>query len=210
MVRALTWAALTNGSRAKCLIAPPYVRNVYTQRGLFIDTSPTSGGIEASLMLDVRFPHVAEAGEFRVFRDQTALDVWPPMEPLERELVEWARHVARACVTEEEVWKWVRNNRDDAPDFWRQRRVWDPEEFTVPWLRALDWVLPAACVTSKPATGGLADGGQFEFYEPKIQDLVRSNRGLFSVFAGATEGSDLSQVPILAEVLRVARGELSV
>jgi hypothetical protein len=206
----VSWGGQQTGSQPVFLLPPPFVRNVYEQRGFFLDTSGTGSELRGTLTLDVRFPRSTAAGEFRVIRRGQAIDVWPPVDPEEQQLVSWSRQIAARATDEAEIRKQVAASRADGsfPAFWRTRELVDFEKHVNGWLSVLDWVLPATCVTALP-TGG-EPPMRYEVLELKVRALARANSTFFNAFIGATETSDLTGFPVLERVLAFAREELAV
>lgn len=209
VVRAVSWAVQESGAAIRALLPPPFVRNVYTQRGLFIDTVPTRGEFTGKLTLDVRFPRQTAGGEFRLIRDGQVVDVWPPLDVHELELVTWARAVAAACRTEQEVLERVEDQRQkgELPTFWLERELSDFEGHVEGWLKILDWVLPATCVTALPVSG--AQGPmRYEILPAKVRGLVQANPTLFKAFASASQTSNFKGFELRQQILAIAHEEL--
>jgi hypothetical protein len=211
VVRAFTWAGQEGHTPTSFLLAPPFVRNLYQQRGLFIDTTSTDGVVTSGLTLDVRFPRSDDAAQFRVVRGRAALDIWPPNDEHEQALVDWARAVAAACDSDDHVRARVDQDRDNGtlPDFWLHHELWDREKQFGAWLEMLDWVLPATCVTSSPVVLEGTIRGRFAINPLKVAALARSNRPYFIAMIDATRGADFSTHPVLGQVLAVAEQALA-
>src|SRR4028119_654597 len=130
IVQALSWAGQVDAAETLFLLPPPFVRNVYKQRGLFIDTSVTNGKLEVRLSLEVRFPRETAGGEFQVFRRGRSLEVWPEMDAAEQELVAWARTVGTVCSDVNAVRDMVETQRQasELPEFWLERELYDFEK----------------------------------------------------------------------------------
>jgi hypothetical protein len=95
-IRAVSWAAQRGYADTSFLLAPPFVRNLYTQRGLFIDASSTNGSFTGKFALEVRLPRETAAGKFEVIRNGQAVDVWPqPVDAEGAELIQWARDIGQ-------------------------------------------------------------------------------------------------------------------
>jgi hypothetical protein len=210
IAQAVSWAGQQNAAETVFLLPPPFVRNVYEQRGLFIDTSTTTGRLKGRISLKVRFPRETAGGEFRVIRQGRSLEVWPEPDVVEQELVSWARAVGAACPSAEAVRDAVETQRgtDDMPKFWLERELYDFEKHVGDWLSILDWVLPATCVTALPVGSGGPGPMRYEILDLKVRALVRSNRTLFRAFAGAAEGMNFTGSEVLKQVLALARDEL--
>src|SRR5262249_22644281 len=123
IVQAVSWAGQANAAETLFLLPPPFVRNVYEQRGLFIDTSATNGKLEGRLSLEVRFPRETAGGEFRVLRRGRSLEVWPEPDAVEQELVSWARTVGTVCPNANAVRDMVETQRraNELPKFGLER-----------------------------------------------------------------------------------------
>ena len=208
-VRALTWAGQQQGSVTRVLLAPPFVRNVYRQRGLFVDTDGTNGKLEGELILDVRFPRETAGGEFEVIRRGSPLDIWPEPDHSEKELVRWARDIGAAYADEDAIRGVVRMTRDEKsfPSFWLDRDLSDVEAQVSDWLSILDWVLPATCVTALPVSG--PSPMRYEVLDLKVRALARSNPTFFGALADASEGANFTGFEVLQQVLTIASDELS-
>lgn len=209
VVRAVSWAGQRDDAPVKCLLAPPFVRNVYTQRGLFLDTSSTNGELTAGLRLEVTFPRETVGGEFRVRRSGVDIDVWPEPDAAEQALIAWARGIAAEADDDAGVGDRVAQAREgDAwPRFWLDRELYEHDRQVEEWLTILDWVLPSTCVTALPVAS--AQGPmQYEVLEPKVRALVRANPTFFTALVSATEGADFSRHEVLRQVIVVARGIL--
>ena len=208
IVQAVSWAGQENAAETVFLLPPPFVRNVYEQRGLFIDTSSTSGRLKGRISLEVRFPKETVGGEFRVIRRGRSLEVWPEPDAVEQELVSWARAVATACPSAEAVPDMVETQRraNDLPKFWLERELYDFEKHVNAWLSILDWVLPATCVTASPVAPGDPGPMRYEILGLKVRALVRSNPTFFR----AAEGANFTDFEVvLKEVMVLARDELA-
>jgi hypothetical protein len=209
VVRAFTWVGQQETTKTVALLAPPFVRNVYQQRGLFIDTSTTRGELVGSIMLNVRFPRDTVGGEFRVIRNGAALDVWPPADKSESDLIAWARKVAKECTSDDAVARRARADRDTSsfPRFWLDRELHNFEGCVEKWVSMLDWVLPGTCVTAISVSGGAAPM-RYLALQPKVRQLVQANPTFFRAFTHATEEANFSGLELLKEILAVARDEL--
>lgn len=210
VVRAVTWAGQARGAPTRVLLPPPFVRNVYTQRGLFVDTSGTYGVMTGGLVLDVRFPRETAGGVFRVIRDGNPVDVWPDPDEHERELVAWALDVAAATRTDDDACRLVVEHRaaNRLPKFWLERELYDFAGIVAPWLSIFDWVLPATCVTALPVSGA-AIPMRYEVLGLKVRELVRANRTLFDAFVKSAEGADFTGFEVLHQVTAIACEELA-
>jgi hypothetical protein len=211
IVQAVSWAGQENAAETVFLLPPPFVRNVYEQRGLFIDTSATSGRLKGRISLKVRFPRETVGGEFRVIRRGRSLEVWPEPDAVEQELVSWARAVGAACPSAEAVRDAVETPRgaNGVPTFWLERELYDFEKHVGAWLSILDWVLPATCVTALPVGPGGPGPMRYEILDLKVRALVRSNPTFFRAVAGAAEGANFTGSEVLKQVLVLARDELA-
>jgi hypothetical protein len=211
IVQAVSWAGQENTAHTVFLLPPPFVRNVYEQRGLFIDTSSTNGRLQGRISLQVLFPRETVGGEFRVIRRGRSLDVWPEPDAVEQELVSWARAVSTACASAEAVRDMVETQRraNGLPKFWLERELYDFEKHVGAWLSILDWVLPATCVTALPVAPGGPGPMRYEILDLKVRALVRSNPTFFRAFAGAAEGANFTGFEVLKQVLVLARDELA-
>ena len=208
VVRAVSWAAQQKGSETVFLLPPPFVRNVYRQRGLFIDTSGTEGLLKGSLAMEVRFPRNTAGGEFEVIRDNTSVAVWPDPDESELELVSWAKTVGAECTNDDAVRTRVQMQRSEGalPNFWLNRELYEFEKHLTAWLSILDWVLPATCVTALPVAG--PQPIRYEVNGLKVRALVRANPSFFRAFVGASKGADFSAFEVLKQVLRIAGDEI--
>jgi hypothetical protein len=209
VVRAVSWAGQRDDAPVTCLLAPPFVRNVYTQRGLFLDTSSTNGELTAGLRLEVTFPRETVGGEFQVRRSGVDIDVWPEPDAAEQALIGWARGIAAEAGDDAGVGDRVAQAREgDAwPRFWLDRELYEHDRQVEEWLTILDWVLPSTCVTALPVVS--AQGPmQYEVLEPKVRALVRANPTFFMALVSATEDADFSRHEVLRQVIVVARGIL--
>jgi hypothetical protein len=211
-VRALTWAGQLGSAETIFLLPPPFVRNVYEQRGLFIDTSSTDGALRGSLMLDVTFPRETVGGEFQVMREGRVLDVWPSPDDIEQQLIEWARRIGRECPDGDAVPSMVVKERREGafPTFWLERELYDFAKHIRPWVSILDWVLPATCVTALPLAPSAPGPMRYEVLRPKARALVRANPTFFRAFIHAAGDADYSGFEPLGLVMKVARAELGV
>lgn len=210
IVQSVSWAGQAQSAETVFLLPPPFVRNVYEQRGLFIDTSSTGGRLKGRLSLEVRFPRETVGGEFRVIRQGRPLEVWPESDAVEKELVSWARAVGTACTDMHAIPSAVQAQRsgENWPTFWLERRLYDVEKHVNAWLSILTWVLPATCVTAIPVAPGGPAPIRYEILDLKVRALVRSNPTFFSAFAGAAEEADFTGFEVLKHVLALARDEL--
>jgi hypothetical protein len=210
VVRAVTWASQQRGAKIRTLLPPPFVRNVYTQRGLFVDTSTSDGLLKGHLTLDVRFPRETIGGEFRVIRAGSPLEVWPVTDECEQELVQWARNVAASCADDNGVHELVKSHEKQGslPRFWLERELYDFDKHVLTWMSILDWVLPATCVTALPVSDAVSPM-RYEILDLKVGALVRANSSLFDAFIKASEGCDFTGHGVLRQVLLVASKELS-
>jgi len=208
IVQSVSWAGQAGAAETLFLLPPPFVRNVYEQRGLFIDTSSTNGRLKGNLSLEVRFPRETAGGEFQVLRRGRLIEVWPGPDAAERQLISWARTVGAACPNAEAVRDMVKSQEftSESPTFWIERALDDPDKHIIAWLSILDWVLPATCVTALPVDG--PEPMRYEILDSKVQALVRANRTFFKAFVGAVEDSNLDDVPVLKQVLLLASDEL--
>jgi hypothetical protein len=212
IVRAISWAsqALVDSLPA-VFLPPPFVRNLYQQRGLFIDSAPSNSVLRGGLCLEVRFPRTIGDAPFQVWRTDGQVDVWPEPDEAELELIEWARRLAQSCSSEAEVSGAVEDawQKNSMPKFWLSRRLFDFEGHIGPWLGALDWVLPGTCITGGPAPPGANAPFQYEVLDSKVQNLVRANAALFRGFVGAaTPEVWAAQSPYYWQVLKLAADEL--
>jgi hypothetical protein len=209
VVRAVSWAAQQEAAKTVFLLPPPFVRNVYQQRGFFLDTSRTDGFLRGSLSLDVRFPRVTIGGDFEVFRHAERLEVWPASDECERELVEWARSLGDACPDTATVRRRVQAEREGGrlPRFWLERRLFEFERYVPEWLSMLDWVLPATCVTAMPVVSGEGPM-RYEILDLKVRALVRANPSFFGALVAEIEGRDFSGFEVLQKIVLIARSEL--
>jgi hypothetical protein len=210
VVRSVSWAGQENSARTMFLLPPPFVRNVYRQRGLFIDASSTGGQLTGNIMLDVRFPRETDAGEFQVIRGGAPIIVWPEPDEHEKELVLWAREIAAKCPNEDAVSKTVQSLRDaiDFPRFWLERELYDFESHVNAWLSIFDWILPATCVTAIPVQSQGSAPMRYEIAGPKVRALVRSNPTFFRAFVSASQGAEFSGFDLLRQIVTMARDEL--
>lgn len=211
VVRAVSWAGQQQDTETICLMPPPFVRNVYEQRGLFIDTSSTNGILNGKITLQVEFPRDTAAGEFQVIRRNKKLAVWSLPDAAENELVNWARAVAIDSIDSGEVRGKVAQakDRNGLPGFWLERELWDSDKQINGWLCMLDWVLPATCVTALPVSSG-PEPVRYEILDLKVRALVRANPTFFKAFVEASQDSDFTGFKVLYEVLRLARSELGI
>jgi hypothetical protein len=206
IVRAISWASQRGHADTSFLLAPPFVRNLYTQRGLFVDASGTGGQLTGKFALEIRFPRETAAGEFAVVRGGKIIDVWPRLDSDELELVQWARNIGATCSDEIQVRSTVRAQEAQGglPKFWLARELVD---FDVgEWLSILAWILPATCVTALPVDG--PEPMRYEISLLKMKALVRSNPTFFRSLLHATEGADFSRTGPLEQVLGFAKDEL--
>ena len=210
VVRAVTWMGQEDGARTEMLLPPPFVRNVYTQRGLFLDTSGTDGILKGSLQLEVRFPRTTAGGQFDLIRGGQPVEVWPDPDPSERELVRWAREIAVNSSSIEDVAARVQHARTSGsfPTFWLDRELSNFEEHVGPWLSILDWVLPATCVTGLPLGPDAPQPMRYEILERKARALIRANPSLFGAFADAADPKVLARFEVLRGIVTIARQEL--
>jgi len=209
IVQSVSWAGQAGAAETLFLLPPPFVRNVYEQRGLFIDTSSTNGRLKGKLSLEVRFPRETAGGEFKVLRRGRSIEVWPEPDAAERELISWARTIGRDCPNVDAVRKKVKKqDASEFPKFWLERGLHNFEEYNGAWLAILDWVLPATCVTALPMADGPAPM-RYEILDLKLRALVRANKTFFKAFVGAAEGDNLDDFPVLKQVLTLARDELA-
>jgi hypothetical protein len=210
-VRAVTWAGQQQEAETVFLLPPPFVRNLYEQRGLFIDTSKTDGVLTGKLILQVAFPRDTAAGEFQVRRRNNVLAVWPPPDAPEQELVDWSRRIATDSTDDDDVRNKVTQAKHDnaLPEFWLERELWDKDNQIRSWLPILNWVLPATCITALPVGSG-SGPMRYEILDPKLRALVRANPSFFRAFVEASEDSDFTGFEVLHEVLRFARTELGI
>ena len=56
VVRAVTWAGQQHGSELTFRLPAPFIRNMYIQRGYFLDSTCNNGVMNGTLTLDVCFP----------------------------------------------------------------------------------------------------------------------------------------------------------
>jgi len=208
VVRAVSWAGQRDLADTMVLLPPPFVRNAYLQRGLFIDTSRTDGVLRGRIILDVRFPRKIGFGEFDVIRNRRRITVWPTPDRAEKELVRWARRLATQCATAEEVRRKVQSvDADSLPRFWLKRELFDFERQWKRWLAILDWMLPATCVTASPLSND-DRAMQYEINEEKVRALARSNPTFFRVLVDGSEGADFTNFEVTREILSFARKAL--
>ena len=211
VVRAVSWAGQQQRAETVFLLPPPFVRNVYEQRGLFIDTSRTDGVVNGNLILQVKFPRDTAGDEFRVRRRNQELEVWPTPDETEQELVNWAREVATDATDDEDIRNKVAHAKKDSslPKFWLARELWDRDKQISGWLSILDWVLPSTCITALPVTS--AEGPmRYEILDLKVKALVRANPTFFRAFVEASSESDFTGFKVLEKVLTIARAELGI
>jgi hypothetical protein len=208
LVQAVSWAGQQGAADTLFLLPPPFVRNVYEQRGLFIDTASTGGRLKGRLWIQVRFLRDTAGGEFRVIRRGSPLEVWPEPDAAERDLVSWARSLGGACPSEEAVRDMVKAqiHANKVPKFWLERQLYDFDEHVEAWLSILDWVLPATCVTATPVSPGPM---RYEILDFKARAFVRSNPTFFRAFVGASEGANFTGFGALKAVVDLARDELA-
>lgn len=207
IIHAASWAGQEGHAEIIFLLPPPFVSNVYRQRGLFIDTSNTNGRLTGKLSLQIRFPRETAGGEFFVIRKGTPLEVWPQADNLEEELVAWARDIGAACKDTDAVCSRFAEdyNENSLPKFWLRRELYDFEKHVQPWCSILDWVIPATCVTALPdASGGL----RYEVNSAKVRALVSANPTFFRAFIDSTEGASFSGLEAIEQVLTLARSQL--
>lgn len=211
IVQSISWAGQKNSAKTVFLLPPPFVRNVYKQRGLFIDTSSTNGRLKGEISLEVRFPRETIGGEFCVIRRGDSLEVWPEPDSIEQELVSWARAVGTTCVSVEAVREMVESQRraDELPKFWLERELYDFEKHVDSWLSILDWVLPSTCVTALPVRQDGLGEMRYEICHIKLQALVRSNPTFFKAFSTSAEGASFDGFELLQQVLAMVRDELA-
>ena len=211
VVRAVTWAGQASTAETVFLLPPPFVRNVYLQRGLFIDTSRTSGLMPGKVVLEVRFPTLS-GEEFQVIRANRTIEIWPAVDESEKALVEWARAVAAKCSSMETVQEEVASQRADSklPDFWLKKELFERDKQMAEWLSILDWVLPGTCVTASPSAPGEPGPMRYTILDLKVRALVRANPTFFRALVYATEDSNFAgNFQVLREVVKIARQELS-
>jgi len=125
VVRAVSWAGQQKRAETVFLLPPPFVRNVYEQRGLFIDASQTNGLVDGNLTLQVKFLRDTAGGEFRVRRRNHELEVWPMPDETEQELVNWARKIATDTKSDEDIHNKVAQAKkaNCLPKFWLVREL---------------------------------------------------------------------------------------
>jgi len=211
VVRAVSWAGQQKRAETVFLLPPPFVRNVYEQRGLFIDASQTNGLVDGNLTLQVKFPRDTAGGEFRVRRRNHELDVWPMPDETEQELVNWARKIAADGKDDEDIRKKVAqaNEANSLPEFWLVRELWERDKQMAGWLSILDWVLPSTCVTALPVAS--SEGPmRYEILDLKVKALVRANPTFFRAFVEASKESNFQGFAVLEKVVRIAGNELGI
>ncbi|HVP46481.1 MAG TPA: hypothetical protein VMT32_07855, partial [Bryobacteraceae bacterium] len=207
----VSWAGQENATTTVFLLPPPFVRNVYEQRGLFVDTSSTNGRLSGKISLQIRFPRETAGGEFCVVRRSRSLEVWPEPDAVEQELVSWARAVATTCSNTEAVRDMFEAQRQAGvlPKFWVERELFDFDKHVSAWLSILDWVLPATCVTALPVSGG-SGPMRYEINPLKVRSLVRANPTFFRALISASEEANFTGFEVLKQVLALARRELAI
>jgi hypothetical protein len=211
IVQTVSWASQQEIAKIVFLLPPPFVRNVYEQRGLFIDTSSTGGTLTGKLSLQVSFPRETAGGEFRVVRGGRSLEVWPEPDADEKELVAWARTIAATCSSSEAIHDMVdaqRHTRGALPKYWLERQLYDFDKHVEAWLSILDWVLPATCVTARPVNPE-PEPMRYGINSAKARELIRSNPSFFKAFVVASEGADFTNFKVLKAMLDLARKELA-
>jgi hypothetical protein len=209
VVRSVSWAGQEDEAKTLFLLPPPFVRNVYLQRGLFIDASATNGLMLGKIQMQVYFPRDTAGGEFQVIRSGTSVEVWPGLDRSERELVHWAREIALEYQDDEAVRSRVVEDRNanTFPEFWLEKGLYEHDTQLQEWLSLLDWVLPATCVTALPVAGHAPM--LYEVSTPKVRALVRANSGFFRAFVSVFEGANFTGFESLERVFLIARAELS-
>ena len=207
IVQAVSWAGQAQGTNTICLLPPPFVRNIYTQRGLFIDTSSTDGRLMSTTSLLVRFPRETSGGEFSVLRQGHSIKVWPELDAVESELISWARNIGANYTDGKDIVKTVQahQNSDMLPKFWLERDLFDFDRLIVNWLSILDWVLPATCVTALPIESDGPTPMRYAVSKLKARFLICANPSLFKAFAKAAEDANFTGFEVLREVLSLAR-----
>lgn len=185
VVRAVTWAGQEPGSKTTILLPPAFVRNAYSQRGLFLDTNLSDGVLTGDLTLDVRFPRDTIGEEFRILREGQRLEVYKK-DNYEEDLVGWARKIANECSDDETARKRVlETSINDLPDFWKERELGKTEEQVDAMLSILDWILPATCVTVNPLSSNAVEGGSFLINGRKVIAIVKANQFFFKLLCSA-------------------------
>jgi len=208
VVQAVSWAAQQGAAETVFLLPPPFVRNVYQQHGLFVDTASTAGRLQGKISLQVRFLRETAGGEFRVIRRGRPLEVWPEPDADEKELISWAREVGTTCPSPEAVGDMVKAQKRAGalPKFWLKRDMFNLDKHIEPWLSIFDWVLEATCVTARPASPGPM---RYEINGVKVRALVRANPTFFKACVGASEGANFTGFAVLKAVFDLARDELA-
>jgi FRG domain len=209
-VRAVTWAAQIATAPVRVLIPPAFVRNVYTQRGLFLDTGTTDGQLVGSIALEVNFPRETVGGEFVVLRDGKPLDIWPAQDKYEHELILWAQEVARETKTLQEAADHARSLKDHKkfPKFHKDRKLNDFESHVNAWLTSLDWILPSTCIIGVPVSNASAPMA-YKILNQKVEELAKANSSLFRAFIHATKGGNFKNFESLKKVLEIANSVLA-
>jgi hypothetical protein len=209
IVRAVSWASQGQSAKSVFLLPPPFVRNVYEQRGLFIDTSSTNGRLEGTVSLEVRFPRETAGREFQVLRQGRSLEVWPAPDAVECELVSWAREVGETCADEKAVRQMVeaQHSINALPKFWLERMFWNVDEIMEEWFLILRWVLPATA-TAKPI--GETAMGHVNINYLKGRSLIRANPTFFKLLVKFAEARDFAGLEDVRKMVELARDELAI
>jgi hypothetical protein len=203
IVRSVSWGGQINGTQTTFYIPPPYVRNVYRQRGLFLDASKTGGELNGRLKLDVLFPRETAGGEFKVYREGGAFEIWPEVEAPERELCSWATAMAMDFADDTIDEAFDRCVATKAlPSFFSAQAIMDVD-MTTDWLTILDWLLRATCVTAAPNPGG-SPPMRYVVNLAKVDQLVDANPGFFGMLLYTAENKDFSEFPTVETVLKRA------
>jgi hypothetical protein len=208
VVRAFNWLGGENEAKTLILMPPPFVKNLYQQRALFIDTSNTGGIVKGNFTIEVKFPRMTCGGEFQVWRQNQIIDVWPKIEKPEQDLIEWSRKIAVNSTNTKNVRIMVEKDRRKKvlPDFWLKREIWNYEGYMKDWIRMLEWVLPYTCVTALPIKSGIENNQmRYEIHNYKVMALVLANIGLFRSMIAEVKESDVVDSPIFKNIIYLAQ-----
>lgn len=207
IVRGFGWLWQNNCEITKILMPPPFINNLYTQRGLFIDATKTGGIIKGNTLIEAMFTRDTCGGEFKVRRNNQFIDVWPDIDKSEIELIEWARKIAIDASNNKNIRILIKKDKKNhsLPDFWLKKEIYDVEKYKNDWLSQLEWILPYTCITALPIKSDINYGPlRYELHHNKIIALVQANRELFRALIDAAEESDFEGKPVFKNFFEIA------